>query len=115
MICYSDAVPWRLRESQRYSLGNYDRQQTMNCHFRQTPNSNIVETPVVFQSAEDPFNGGPTIKDSLPFCRFFVYPLLVMFGCSDDRLCSPLPPNCSPQPVVALPSITYDITRMELI
>ena len=55
---------------QGLGLDNDKRKETMNSYFSNTANSDIIQSPVAFESTEKAFNRASPIIEGFPFLGF---------------------------------------------
>ena len=69
---------------QGLGLDNNERKETMNGYFLNTANSNIIQSPITFESTEKTLNGGSPIIEGFPFLSSGELPLFVSSSCQLD-------------------------------
>lgn len=62
----------------------------MNCYLPSMPDSDIVQAPLGFHSAECSLHSRSTPENIMPLCRLLSQPFLVVLVCLYDRLRPPL-------------------------
>ena len=85
----------------------------MNSNLAFTPNSNVVQSPMVFHSAEYSLHRCSTVVDGLPLWSLLSCPFLMMLGCLDNGLRSILSLDVVAKILATIPSVTDNIVRAE--
>ena len=94
-------------------LDNNERKETMNSYFLDTADSNVIQSPISFESTKETLNRASSAIDSFPFIGFGEQGFLMCRVYFDDRLCPVLALNKLSQLITAIASITNNILRMK--
>ena len=69
---------------QSLCLDNNKRKEAMNGYFLNTADSNIIQSPVTFESTKKALNRGAPVIEDFPFLSFGELPLFVSSSCQLD-------------------------------